>query len=74
MDGAPRRFRVDSFPGFWHSVPGSTSGMTPGDYADLRPEPVQECVWRGQEYREHETWGDDPVCVRCGRITEIEES
>lgn len=49
--------------------------MTPEDYADLRPEPLdpEACVYRGQVYRRHETWGDHPVCVRCGRDTDTEE-
>lgn len=50
--------------------------MTPEDYADLRPEPLPAgvCAYRGQLYRRHETWGDHPVCVRCGRDTDTEEN
>lgn len=48
--------------------------MTPDDYADLRPEPVAVCVWRGYEYLEHEPWGDDPRCVRCGRTIDTERN
>lgn len=49
--------------------------MIPGDYDDLRPESLPEgvCAYRGQLYRRHETWGDHPVCVRCGRTTDTEE-
>jgi hypothetical protein len=50
--------------------------VIPEDYADLRPEPLdpEACVYRGQLYRRHETWGDHPVCVRCGRGTDTEEN